>query len=1230
MRNKVGIVMVTYNASTAVAITLDSLRRARNTTESVLVLIDNASKESERKIIRDAFDQQCAAGMLSWRYIQMGKNLGFAGGNNIGIRELLAQDDISHICLLNSDVIVTDDWLDRLTEKNLDIVSCVTNKADSEQCVPVNYELSLSPQAIERVSSFAEEWYEAWHGNVVEADATFFCVLLSRAAVINVGLLDERFFPGGYEDDDYCIRARRLGYGIFLARDVFIHHWGSASFGQLHHEYFHHQAQLNRSYLEKKHDITWQQRPEKPFVSFALDVRFALTDPKRRSLQRPWIHLYIASLGQLLDRFESDFGNLPQGVGVSVDEWPEALRSKLIEAQAFGNVRARWTQLTKRLVRYIDNDSGVDDDAQGLPEILDDIIAAVHSRVGCVGAVHQFFHGGRRPGNRLKKLWWIVRKGVPFLWNFQGIVFFGGYPYPERQKDGYFQRIQWVDRLFTDRWRIYVESDELSGRDRWYDRPEPKVLVLRIIGQVWRRRATKICVLLAMLKCRKIYYHSVLRMTDNRFGLLMHWPGITKVIDIHGVVPEEFRYHNDFYNAVRFEDQERLAVKKSSFVVVVNEAMHLYLKQKYRETLRGNPVTFPMFPDFPVSSIVDKPYQEGKPIVVYAGGLHKWQQIPKMIDAIAKTAHSCVHRIYCPNPEEMRAMLPEGLHGLVTVDSAAHGELFERYSQCHYGFILREDAVVNRVACPTKLVEYLGTGIVPIVDCDEIGDFKAMGMKYIRLQDFVAGKLPSESERNAMAASNLAIYEKIRTIRQNGANALYEALGKKSGSYHSGHGLLPRVKGFFPQNSLRGKIARGVWSVFVPKKQLRNQASRTDASYYNMSDTPPCDILVQVDNFEAGGLENVVLDLNETLRSAGYHIVLLVLGTPGAAFERAREKKIPIIVSEPSPNSYRQIIDKFKPRLLLTHYSIHGAELCGRLGIPFVQVIHNCYMWFDQQQQIEFSNAAQYTTCFVAVSEYAKNYSVERLGIEESRCLVIPNGIDRRAYEAIDGQASRDRLRMQYGITENEFLFLSVGAINHQKNHIATVRAFAAMVDSCPQARLMILGPAYESNLLSEIMDYITAHQLENKVIYAGSTDNAWHYYNAADAFVAASFFEGGQLSLLEAITANLPSVTSNMGFAGHFRNKPGFEVVDEPLALTSFYGSISQLHSTPDFEHRLADAMIRTYVKRVKPDLSQAIRKAFDKEVSYQCYVKLAGAILKGEDIRTLKFPDTWPELLK
>lgn len=45
-----------------------------------------------------------------------------------------------------------------------------------------------------------------------------------------IGLLDERFSPGHYEDDDYCHRARMAGYKLMIAGDTFVHHHGSLSF----------------------------------------------------------------------------------------------------------------------------------------------------------------------------------------------------------------------------------------------------------------------------------------------------------------------------------------------------------------------------------------------------------------------------------------------------------------------------------------------------------------------------------------------------------------------------------------------------------------------------------------------------------------------------------------------------------------------------------------------------------------------------------------------------------------------------------------------------------------------------------------------------------------------------------------------------------------------------------------------------------------------------------------
>ncbi len=55
-------------------------------------------------------------------------------------------------------------------------------------------------------------------------------MLIKRKVIDKIGLLDERFFPGNFEDDDLGYRIQSEGYKLILCNDTFIHHFGSASF----------------------------------------------------------------------------------------------------------------------------------------------------------------------------------------------------------------------------------------------------------------------------------------------------------------------------------------------------------------------------------------------------------------------------------------------------------------------------------------------------------------------------------------------------------------------------------------------------------------------------------------------------------------------------------------------------------------------------------------------------------------------------------------------------------------------------------------------------------------------------------------------------------------------------------------------------------------------------------------------------------------------------------------
>jgi len=76
-------------------------------------------------------------------------------------------------------------------------------------------------------------------------------MLFSREAFNKIGYFDERFGKGNFEDDDFCMRARYLGYKLLIANDSFVFHFGSVSYAFSSIDW---QAQMNenaKKFVEK-------------------------------------------------------------------------------------------------------------------------------------------------------------------------------------------------------------------------------------------------------------------------------------------------------------------------------------------------------------------------------------------------------------------------------------------------------------------------------------------------------------------------------------------------------------------------------------------------------------------------------------------------------------------------------------------------------------------------------------------------------------------------------------------------------------------------------------------------------------------------------------------------------------------------------------------------------------------------------------------------------------------
>jgi GT2 family glycosyltransferase/Flp pilus assembly protein TadD/SAM-dependent methyltransferase len=214
-----------------IILTFNQLQYTKECVESILqhtrepyeiIFVDNGSSDGSIKWLREKISKEA-----HWRLIENNSNLGFARGCNQGIAASAGE----YILLLNNDVVVTEDWLSGMLEclgsdPHTGIIGPVTNNISGLQ-----KDAWTTYETIKEMHGYAAIFKEKnRHRRIPLRRIVGFCMLFRRSLVEAIGMLDENFGTGNFEDDDYCLRASLGGYRNLIAGDVFIHHYGSRTF----------------------------------------------------------------------------------------------------------------------------------------------------------------------------------------------------------------------------------------------------------------------------------------------------------------------------------------------------------------------------------------------------------------------------------------------------------------------------------------------------------------------------------------------------------------------------------------------------------------------------------------------------------------------------------------------------------------------------------------------------------------------------------------------------------------------------------------------------------------------------------------------------------------------------------------------------------------------------------------------------------------------------------------
>jgi len=252
----VTIIIPAFNQAEITAQCIASIRAHTRVPYRVL-LVDNGSNPP----LAPAYEA-----MEHVTVIRSEQNLGFAAGVNLGLTQAEG-----HVVLLNNDTLVPEAWLEGMLsvldhDSNVGAVGPMSNCVSGSQLIP-----DLQLESMEAINEYASHRRAelAVQPRTV-ARLVGFCMMLRDRVVRDVGLLDELFATGNFEDDDYCVRILRAGYQLCVDEGSFVFHYGSQTFQAmgLVGEAWHSLIAANDARFQAK----WNLRPEDRLDSFQVSL----------------------------------------------------------------------------------------------------------------------------------------------------------------------------------------------------------------------------------------------------------------------------------------------------------------------------------------------------------------------------------------------------------------------------------------------------------------------------------------------------------------------------------------------------------------------------------------------------------------------------------------------------------------------------------------------------------------------------------------------------------------------------------------------------------------------------------------------------------------------------------------------------------------------------------------------------------------------------------------------
>lgn len=219
--------------------------------------------------------------------------------------------------------------------------------------------------------------------------------------------------------------------------------------------------------------------------------------------------------------------------------------------------------------------------------------------------------------------------------------------------------------------------------------------------------------------------------------------GIPYIIDYHGVAPEEYKLSGKALGKVNYgyyKKMELLSLENANGVVCVSNRFKKYLLQEFKLD-ESNIIIVPSCIETNKMGYNHKNRDtlrnqlgigDDTKVIIYAGGCGHWHCDDKIANLFGKlySTNKNIFLVFLTRKENHNLVkknlrssnVPDSAY---YIDSVSNEKVFEFYSAADYGIIIRFDSLINEVASPTKVIEYMssGLGVISTTNVGDINEF---------------------------------------------------------------------------------------------------------------------------------------------------------------------------------------------------------------------------------------------------------------------------------------------------------------------------------------------------------------------------------------------------------------------------------------------------------------------------------------------------------------------------